>query len=94
MTDSEIRMPVLKRLAEQAMGDRVFRAEAARDLDAALLAYGYDLNARERELVLAFRETLAQAEVDLNLVREIDLDAIFDHGTVDDVEGLLPERKN
>ena len=74
MTDQSIRMPLLKRLAEQAMSDAGFRAAARDNLDAALTANGYDLNHDERELVHRFRDALADAGVDLALVQELDLD--------------------
>lgn len=65
---NEIRVDVLRRLAEQAMSDPVFRALARDDLVSALTAYGYVLNERELELVLEFRATLAEAGIDLDLV--------------------------
>ena len=67
----EIRVELLKRLAEQAMNDRAFRAVARDDLPAALAAYGYDLNERELALVTRFRASLADAGVDLDLVDSI-----------------------
>lgn len=63
----EIRFDILRRLAEQAMTDLEFRAVARDDLLAALTRYGYSLNQRELALVLQFRETLADAGVDLFL---------------------------
>ncbi len=72
----EARTDVLKRLAEQAMSDPVFRAAARDDLDAALTAYGYNLNERERALVVQFRATLADAGVDLFLTEPITEDQI------------------
>lgn len=89
MTDTDIRVPLLKRLAEQAMSDAGFRAAAAADLDAALNQYNYVLNARELELVHKFRATLAEAGIDLMLDKNMDLDSIFDDATPDDVEKLL-----
>ena len=70
-TTDEARTDVLKRLAEQAMTDPAFRAAAREDLDGALAAYGYDLNERERALVLQFRATLADAGVDLALTEPV-----------------------
>lgn len=67
----EIRMDVLQRLAEQAMSDPDFRAVARHDLLGALTQYGYDLNDREKELVLDFRATLAEAGVDLFLAEKL-----------------------
>ncbi len=67
----EVRVELLKRLAEQAMSDPAFRAIAREDLDAALAAYGYDLNERELGLVARFRATLADAGVDLDLVQHV-----------------------
>lgn len=67
---SEVRVEPLRRLAEQAMTDPAFRALARDDLDRALAAHGYDLNERELALVRRFRETLADAGVDLDLVAE------------------------
>ncbi len=63
-----IRIDVLQRLAEQAMSDPAFRADASTDLPAALSRYGYDLTAQELALVLRFRKSLADAGVDLDLV--------------------------
>lgn len=75
--EDEIRAPLLKRLAEQAMSDGEFRAVARDDLDAALVRYGYDLNERERDLVFQFRAALADAGVDLNLIKELDVDQLL-----------------
>ena len=69
--DGEMRVELLKRLAEQAMSDAEFRANASADLDAALAEYGYALNPREHALVVRFRMSLADAGVDLDLVNEI-----------------------
>jgi hypothetical protein len=91
MAHEEIRVDVLKRLAEQAMSDSAFRAAAAQDLDAALGEYGYVLNGRETDLVHRFRTTLADAGVDLMLAKNMDLDSLFDDATGDDVERLLDE---
>ena len=63
MTQNEIRMSLLKRLAEQAMSDQEFRAIAGKDLDGALDRYGYDLNERERDILMQRR--LAEAPVTL-----------------------------
>lgn len=65
---NDIRVELLRRLAEQAMTDPAFRALARDNLDKALSANGYDLNERELALVRRFRETLADAGVDLDLV--------------------------
>lgn len=85
MTDDPIRLPVLKRLAEQAMADSGFREVARDDLGLALTQYGYDLNEREQAFVFRFRQALEEANVDLQLAKEIDLDALVD---TDDPEGL------
>jgi hypothetical protein len=69
--DGEMRVELLKQLAEQAMSDAEFRAKASADLDAALAEYGYQLNPREYALVMRFRKSLADAGVDLDLVNEI-----------------------
>jgi hypothetical protein len=74
MADEEVRVPVLRRLAEQAMSDPEFRAVARTDLDAALSTYGYDLNPAEHALVLRFRSTLEEAGVDLFLTPELSMD--------------------
>lgn len=74
MLDQEIRLPLLKRLAEQAMSDPEFRAVARVDLDRALEEFGYDLNAQEQSLVRRFRDSLEEAGVDLFLSPEFDLD--------------------
>ncbi|HWV24971.1 MAG TPA: hypothetical protein VNZ58_12340 [Thermomicrobiales bacterium] len=91
MADDEIRLPLLKRLAEQAMSDAAFRAVAARDLDQALREYGYDLNESERALVGRFRAALAEAGVDLFLKDEIDLDALFAIDDASEIKQLLDE---
>ncbi len=77
MAENEIRMPLLKRLAEQAMADPGFRAVARESLDEALAQYGYDLNERERVLVGRFRAALEEAGVDLFLKDEVDLEQLF-----------------
>ncbi len=66
----EIRVEVLRRLAEQAMTDAEFRAAARDDLLDALEAYGYRLNEDEMTLVLAFRQSLAEAGIDLDLAAD------------------------
>lgn len=86
MSDEAIRLPLLKRLAEQAMTDAVFREVARDDLAGALEQFGYDLNERERAFVFRFRQALAEANVDLKLAKEVDLDALIAED--DDVEGL------
>ena len=87
MTDEAIRLPLLKRLAEQAMTDADFRQVARDDLGAALDRFGYDLNERERAFVFRFRQALEEANVDLMLAKEVDLDALIAEDD-DDVEGL------
>jgi hypothetical protein len=87
MTDEAIRLPLLKRLAEQAMTDAVFREVARDDLAAALDQFGYDLNERERAFVFRFRQALEEANVDLMLAKEVDLDALIAEDD-DDFEGL------
>ena len=89
MPASEIRVPILKRIAEQAMSDETFRRAAAANLDAALAQWGYELYPRELELVHKFRATLAEAGIDLMLAKNMDLDSIFDDATGEDVERLL-----
>lgn len=89
MGHDDLRVPVLKRIAEQAMSDEGFRRAAAADLDSALAQWGYELNPRELELVHKFRATLAEAGVDLMLDKKMDLDSIFDDATGEDVERLL-----
>jgi hypothetical protein len=66
--DSSIRIEVLQQLAEQAMSDPAFRAEAALNLPVALEKHGYRLTAQELALVVRFRRSLADAGVDLDLV--------------------------
>lgn len=92
MGEDDVRMSVLKRLAEQAMSDQAFRAVAGRDLDEALRMHGYELNPRERHLVGQFRAALEDAGVDLFLKDEISLDGLFDDATPDDLERMLPGR--
>jgi hypothetical protein len=89
MGENEIRMPLMKRLAEQAMADPDFRAEARESLEDALARHGYDLNERERALVSRFREALEDAGVDLFLKDEIDLDALFAADDGSRIEKLL-----
>jgi hypothetical protein len=69
--NDEIRMDVLRRLAEQAMSDLDFRAVARHDLMAALKQYDYDLNDRELALVLRFRDALEEAGIDLFLTQRL-----------------------
>ena len=71
-TDQEIRVDVLQRLAEQAMSDAAFREVARDDLDAALARWGYDLNAKELQLVTRFRAALEAAGIDLFLTESVD----------------------
>jgi len=80
MPDQEIRLPLLKQLAEQAMSDPGFRAVARVDLDRALREHGYDLNDQEQTLVRRFRESLEEAGVDLFLSPELELDLNGDLG--------------
>ena len=87
MTGQEIRLPVLKRLAEQAMSDHAFRVAARDDLDAALIANGYRLNEAELPLVHRFRDALAEAGVDLALAAELNLE-IDDDFNVDDLMSM------
>lgn len=92
MMSEPIRLPLLKRLAEQAMADVEFREIARDDLSKALSRYGYDLNERERGFVFRFRQALADANVDLKLAKEVDLDALIDSDDVDgshDLDRLL-----
>lgn len=67
----DVRIDVLQRLAEQAMTDLDFRAVARHDMEGALRQFGYDLNASEMMLVLAFRQSLAEAGIDLFLTEKI-----------------------
>jgi hypothetical protein len=69
--DGELRVDVLRQLAEQAMNDAEFRAKASADLEAALDEYGYALNPREHALVVRFRRSLADSGFDLDLVSEL-----------------------
>ncbi|CAN5361958.1 hypothetical protein BH09CHL1_BH09CHL1_10930 [soil metagenome] len=78
-----IRMPLLLKLAEQAMSDLDFRAVARLDLERALADFGYELNARELGLVLRFRQALAEAGIDLSLTDQFsmeDIDLLRDLG--------------
>ena len=70
---AEVRVELLKRLAEQAMSDPDFRTVARHDLGAALARYGYQLNERELALVTRFRAALAEAGIDLDLVADLNL---------------------
>ena len=65
----EVRVDLLRQLAELAMGDEVFRKAALDDLDGTLERYGYALNPEELALVHRFRTSLADAGVDLDIVR-------------------------
>lgn len=89
MGQDDVRMSVLKRLAEQAMSDQEFRAVARDDLDRALDLHGYDLTPRERDLVGRFRASLEEAGIDLFLKDEIDLNALFDDTTPEEVERMI-----
>lgn len=87
MTSDEIRLPLLKRLAEQAMSDGAFREVAKVDLANALNRYGYNLNQAELDLVKTFRDALAEAGVDLALASELNID-LDDDLSMDDVDRL------
>ncbi len=69
----DVRVDVLRRLAEVAMSDAAFRELARDDLENALAAFGFVLNPRELALVTRFRDSLADAGVDLDLVDAVDL---------------------
>lgn len=69
-------MPVLLKLAEQAMSDLEFRAVARHDVELALKQFGYDLNDRERTLVFSFRQALEDAGIDLFLSEDLSSDNI------------------
>ncbi|MDQ3524929.1 MAG: hypothetical protein M3451_07745 [Chloroflexota bacterium] len=56
------------------------------DMELALVQFGYELNDRERAFVFRFRQALEEANVDLKLAKEVDLDALLDDA--DDLEGL------
>lgn len=68
----EVRVDVLRRLAEQAMSDESFRAVARVDLMDALHQFGYELTEKELELVLRFRDALAEAGIDVFLQERLD----------------------
>ncbi len=68
----EVRVEVLRRLAEQAMSDEAFRAVAREDLHLALDQFGYELTDRELELVLRFRAAIAEAGIDVFLQDKVD----------------------
>jgi hypothetical protein len=90
MTHDAIRLPLLKRLAEQAMADEAFRVVARDNLSLALEQYGYDLNDRELAFVSRFRQALHEANVELELAKEVDLDALIDRDEdLAGVESLL-----
>ena len=72
MNKEDVRIDVLRRLAEQAMSDLAFRAVAAHDLNAALAQFGYDLTPNEMSLVLKFRAVLEEAGLDLFLTGALD----------------------
>jgi hypothetical protein len=71
-SNENIRIDVLRRLAEQAMTDLAFREVARDDLDAALVQFGYTLTEDEMALVQKFRAVLAEAGVDLFLTGNLD----------------------
>lgn len=89
MTEEPIRLPLLKRLAEQAMTDSSFREVARGDLERALVQFGYELNNRERAFVFRFRQALEEANVDLKLAKEIDLNALMDAEDTENLEQLI-----
>ena len=68
----EVRIEVLRRLAEQAMTDLDFRAVARNDLNAALEQFDYHLTPSEMTLVLKFRDVLEEAGLDLFLTGKLD----------------------
>ncbi len=68
---SDIRVDLLRQLAEQAMTDPDFRAIARENLAGALAQYGYDLNEEEMRLVLRFRASLEEAGIDLFLLENL-----------------------
>ncbi len=68
------------------MADSDFRSVARDDMELALVQFGYELNDRERAFVFRFRQALEEANVDLKLAKEVDLDALLDDA--DDLEGL------
>jgi hypothetical protein len=68
----DVRLDVLRRLAEQAMSDPDFRAVAREDLSDALDRFGYHLTERELELVMRFRAALAEAGIDVFLEEKMD----------------------
>jgi len=70
--ESDVRIEILRLLAEQAMSDAAFRAVAREDLMVALDQFGYKLNDRELELVLRFRAALAEAGIDIFLQERMD----------------------
>ncbi|MEJ7762013.1 MAG: hypothetical protein WKF80_04400 [Thermomicrobiales bacterium] len=74
--DDEVRIDLLTRLAEQAMTDVAFRAEARDDLSGALAHHGYALNEREMALVSEFRASLDAAGIDFFLAHPLDRDQI------------------
>lgn len=80
--ETDVRIPLLMQLAEQAMSDPEFRAVAREDLDAALAQYGYALNDKERTLVFRFRAALEEAGIDLDLTKELDVHQLMDNPAV------------
>lgn len=71
------------------MADAAFREVARDDLSLALEQFGYDLNDRERAFVFRFRQALEEANVDLKLAKEVDLDALIDSDDTGGLETLL-----
>ena len=69
---NEVRVDVLRNLAEQAMSDEAFRAVARVDLMDALEQFGYELTDKELELVLRFRDAIAEAGIDVFLQEPVD----------------------
>ncbi|MBA2755794.1 MAG: hypothetical protein H0U40_15260 [Chloroflexia bacterium] len=74
--DDEVRIDLLTRLAEHAMTDVAFRAEARDDLAGTLTRHGYDLNGPEMALVSEFRASLEAAGIDFFLDHPLDRDQI------------------
>jgi uncharacterized protein (UPF0264 family) len=91
MSQDSIRMPVLRRLVEQAMADDRFRAIARDDLDEALHTNGYELNDRERTLVFRFRDALNEAGIDVLLAHTVgrDVGSVFDDMDPGDLEAMV-----
>lgn len=93
MSETQIRTPILMRLAEQAMSDAAFRAAAAADLAKALADAGYDLNEPEMALVMQFRSALRDAGVDVFLQEQSlsDLRRLLSGMDADDLSALASQ---